>query len=200
MEVILRLKEGVDLSDKDVIGDLFQAMDEGAEFVSTRDNYVWFYLIGKHFRPKVICEMGTRFGYSMKAFTDGAGHSPGEFELHTFDVECDGIKTLHIFEDYFRRVKGIQNLNITRIDTQTIETLGLDGRCDLCLVDARHTTEGCFHECNMAWAALKSGGVMVIDDINFDEPQRGLERFCLHMGLRYEFIPSFRGIALVVKP
>lgn len=145
VDSLLEMKRGCDLTDKCVIGGLFQAVDEGKDFVSGSDNYVWFYLIGKLFRPRVISEMGSRFGYSMKCFVDGSGRGADEFTIRSFDAECDGIETLGVFESYFKTEMGIKDIAITRADTQSLSTLDMDGRCDLSMVDGMHTVEGCLH-------------------------------------------------------
>lgn len=196
---LLQLRAECNLTDRDVIGGLFQFMDEGKDFVSGSDNYVWFYLIGKLVRPRVIAELGSRFGYSMKCFVEGAGHPPEEMVVRAFDAECDGIKTLHVFEDYFRKALRIQNIKITKADTQSLKTLWMDGQADLCMVDGMHTVKGCLHECRLAWEALKPGGVMVIDDLDNQMVVDGFHRFCSEVGAKYEMIPSLRIIAVVFK-
>jgi len=198
MNEIILLKNETNLTDKEVIGELFQEMDEGKDFVSTSNNYVWFYLIGKYFGPKIIVEMGTRFGYSMKAFVDGAGHSPEEYTLWSVDAECDGIKTLHIFETYFRS-KGFKDIRTLRCDTRQIDRLGVEN-ADLCLVDGCHTIPGAYNECCIGWKTLRSGGVLVVDDTNYDAPRKGAEQFCSEVGVHFTTLPSFRGTYLVVKP
>jgi predicted O-methyltransferase YrrM len=196
-DAIMSLRKEIHMTDKEVIGDLFQNMDEGKEFVSTDDNYVWFYLLGKYFKPRVIVEMGTRFGYSMKAFADGAAHRPEEFSLWSYDMECDGIKTLHVFEKYFRR-NGVTDIHIFRKDTQAIQKLHLTN-ADLALVDGCHTGAGCYHECSLGYEALRQGGVMVVDDIEIDEAKEAVEKFCVEKALVPVYLPSFRGIYLVRK-
>lgn len=197
MVEIIELKKNCKLTDLDVIGDLLQPMDKGADFVTGDNNYVWFYLIGKYFRPKAIVEMGTRFGYSMKAFVNGAHHLPGKYSLWSFDNECDGIK-LDIFEDYFRTHLKIKDVRINRFDTGKISSLALKN-IDLCFVDALHTTEGCYHECELGFNSLKSGGVLVVDDVNYNEIRAGVEKFCGERGLSYSYLPSLRGIYLIIK-
>jgi predicted O-methyltransferase YrrM len=197
---MLELRKSFTKNDRQLIGGLFQDMDEGKDFVSGDDNYVWFYLLASIVRPRVIAEMGSRFGYSLKCFVEGAGYPMDQYVLRSFDYECDGIETLKIMEDYFKNVLGVQDMIVTKVDTQSIESLELDGQCDLCLVDGMHTVEGCRHECWMAWKALKSGGVMVVDDFHVDMPKEGLEIFCAEAGVTYEALNSFRGMAIIIKP
>lgn len=200
IEEIKAAKSVCSLTDRDVIGTLFQSMDEGFDFVSGDNNYVWFYLIGSYFKPKVVVEMGSRFGYSMKCFVDGAGHPAEDYSLHSFDIECDNIQTLDIFEAFFRNDRGIPNIVVNRKNTKHLETLGLDGQADLCLVDADHSIDGCLRECKLGYASLRSGGVLVIDDTNCSSPLLGLQTFCLCSGLKADYLPSFRGISLIIKP
>lgn len=196
---VIELRKTFDQNDRQVIGGLFQGIDEGKDFVSGDDNYVWLHLIGRVVRPKVIAEMGSRFGYSLKCFVEGAGHQTDQFVIRSFDGEFDGIETLNIMEDYFRNVIGVKDMVVARVDTQHLTTLGMDGQCDLCMVDGMHTVEGCLHECRLAWDALKPGGVMVVDDVNFEMPKEGLDQFCVESGATYEIIRSLRGTAIAVK-
>jgi len=195
--MVIDLKKDCTLTDKDIIGDLLQPMDKGADFVSGDNNYVWFYSIAKYYKPKVIAETGTRFGYSMKAFIKGSGHNPNEYTLFSYDCECDGIKTLDIFEGYFHD-RGFYKLHINRVNTKDLISTG-DTGVDLFLVDADHTTEGCYHECSLGFEALKIGGIMVVDDVNYDEVKAGAEKFCADNNLSYTYLPSLRGIYLIEK-
>lgn len=197
---ILELRKSFIKNDRQLIGGLFQEMDEGKDFISGDDNYVWFYLLAAVVRPKFIVEMGSRFGYSLKCFIEGANHQKDEYIIKSFDFECDGIETLKIMENYVKNVIGIKNIIITKVNTLELESLGVDGLCDLCLVDGMHTVEGCRHECWLAWNALKSGGVMVIDDFYDEMPREGLNQFCADSGAFYEVINSFRGMAIIIKP
>lgn len=187
------------MTDKEIIGSLLQEMDVGKDFVSGDNNYAWFHAIGKTYKPRVIVEMGTRFGYSLKAFTSGAGHPPEDFSLWVYDVECDGIKTLDVFERYFEAA-GFTDINIHRVNTQSLTTLGIAG-VDLAMVDGEHTESGCLHECNLAWDALDSGGIMVIDDASYEAPRAGVMKFCEQRHIEpLEYLPSLRGIYLIQKP
>jgi len=199
VDEIIKIKQEHPLTDRQVIGSLLQSMDHGMEYVEGDNNYVWFYAIAKYFKPKAIAEQGTRFGYSMKAFVDGAGHEPQEYSLWVYDVECDGISTLDVFEKYFRDVMRINNLHIHRVDTENINSLHINTPIDLAMVDAKHTEQGCFHECNMAWDTIRPGGVIVVDDTIYDTPRNGALRFCKQHNIEPLSLPSFRGTLLIIK-
>lgn len=196
---ILELRKSFTFTDRHLIGELFQEMDEGKDFVSGDNNYVWFYLLASIVKPKIIAEMGSRFGYSLKCFVEGSGHPADEYIIRSFDLECDGIETLETMNNYFKNVIGIKDLIINKVDTLSLKTLNMDNQCDLCLVDGMHTVEGCFNECKLAWDALKIGGIMVIDDYHDPMPKEGLNQFCKELNITYEVIDSFRGMAIIVK-
>jgi predicted O-methyltransferase YrrM len=172
-------------------------MDDGQEYVEGADNYIWFYLIGKLVRPRIIAEMGTRFGYSLKMFVDGAGHPPAEYQIRVFDEERDGFKPLDTCLAYFRTVIGVQDIQATRSDTRSLTSLNLPAPADLCMVDADHTTAGCLHECSLALASVRPGGMIVVDDILNPDVKVGADEFCCRNGLTAHYLPSLRGIYLI---
>jgi predicted O-methyltransferase YrrM len=121
--------------------------------------------------------------------------------LRVVDAELEGDQTLCVLQAYFQG-RGFHDLAVRHDDTRTIATLELDGLADLALVDAYHSAEGCYHECQLAWAAPKPGGLLVVDDV-FDPgaPREGANRFCQEMGmLSPDYLPSLNGIYLAVKP
>jgi predicted O-methyltransferase YrrM len=198
---LLKLRDSIKMTDKEVIGELFQEMDSGMDFVESDNNYIWFYTIGKYFRPQVIVEMGTRFGYSLKAFVDGTGRPASDLSLWAYDSECDGLKTLHICENYFKE-RGVA-ININRSDTRLLTALEANN-ADLVMVDAYHTEDGAFHECELAWNALKNGGIIVFDDASEEATPNGIAKkgalnFCSKYNLMPYYLPSFRGIFLIEK-
>ncbi len=197
---LLQIKKDCSLTDRDVIGDLCQPMDSGQEFLEGDNNYVWFYLIGQFYKPKKIIETGTRFGYSLKAFVTGAGHSPKEYSLWVYDDQRDGFQPLPVFEYYFKTKLNIQDIHINCIDTETITSFDVPYDVDFCMVDARHTEPGCYNECKMAYEKLKPGGVIVVDDTLVPDVRAGAERFCQEMNLTFDYFPSLRGIHLIHKP
>jgi hypothetical protein len=195
---IVKIKNLYTSTDRNVVGDLVQDFDRGKDFIEGNNNYTWFWAIGHYYKPKKIVEQGTRFGYSLKAFVSGAGHAPSEYSISVYDMECDGFKPLTVMEDYFINKLNIKNLTVHRVNTQSINDLGVTD-VDLAMVDGEHTESGCLHECQTAWAALRHGGVMVVDDAHDEGPKAGTMRFCALHGVSPVYLPSFRGIYLIEK-
>lgn len=189
-----------DLASVGVLGDLLQPQDIGRAFVDG-DNYVWWVALGAHFRPKRIAEIGTRFGYSLKALVAGAARPPREYYLAVYDNESNpGDKNpLGVFARYFTEVLKIDALRLERVDTQTTRSLEVT-HCDMAVVDADHSEAGCHHDCGLAFDALRPGGVLVVDDTRPGQVRDGCERFCRERGLEFAFLPSLTGIHLVRKP
>lgn len=188
------------MHDTELLGDLIQPQDKGCAFVAG-DNYCYWAAIGIYYRPKRIAEIGTRFGYSLKALVRGATHPPEDYFLAAFDNECNpGDKNpLGVFAHYFTERLNINRLRLERVDTQTVDALGVCDM-DLAVVDADHSEKGCHHDCRLAFAALRPGGVLVVDDTRPGEVRDGCERFCRERGLDFAFLPSMTGIHLIRKP
>ncbi len=185
------------LRDRDVLGDLLQPCDVGRDFTEGNNNYTWWAAIGEVLLPTSVVEIGTRYGYSIKALL---GTRVGkERRLLVVDAECDpGEKTLATFESYFRAA-GVVNIHIRREDSQTITSLGETG-FDIGTVDALHSADGCYHDCKLVWESLRPRGVMVVDDTQPGGCVReGCERFCKEHQVDWAYLPSLRGIHLMIK-
>ncbi len=197
---IAEIRRSCGLRDADILGDLLQRCDYGSDFVVGDNYYTWFHAIGAYFRPRRIVEIGTRFGYSMKAFVKGAGLPAGDYSLAVFDAECDNDnpEPLSVFERYFRTKMNIDRIRIERVITQKIDTLGIS-EMDLGLVDGDHSRDGCYHDCGLVFASLRAGGVMVVDDTNPGCVRDATEDFCKDLELEFTFLPTLRGCHVIRK-
>lgn len=186
-------------TDAEVLGDLIQDCDREQDFVSGSNNYVWWHQLARLYMPKRILEIGTRYGYSAWAAMQGSCYPLEMQSLTVYDAETDGEKTLHIMEQWFR-CHGIGELTIHQIDTQKLQSLYPMELVDWATVDADHTKAGAYHDCELAWPWVKSGGVMVVDDtIEGGEVRAGVEEWALERGLKWQYIPSLRGIHVFEK-
>lgn len=191
-------------TDRQILNGCLQKCDESADFVNDH-NYLWWAAIGKVVQPRVIAEMGTRYGYSLWSLAYHSFHPLSEITLHVFDAEVDGVKTLDTFERTFRDY-GFKDIRIVRENTQTLDTLGLNHTANLVVVDAWHTFDGVKKECELALGAVKPGGYILVDDTKSNPDgspncvRDGCEAFCRDHDLPYAYLPSYRGIHLIRVP
>lgn len=196
------------LTDPQVLGDVVRPADERAEWVTGANNYVWYHLVGAYYRPRRVLEIGTRYGYSLWAVLKGAGfvggvgtggqHPPPEVTCYDAEVD-DDVEPLRFVEKWFGR-RGVE-VRAFRQDTQKLIALDVPDPVDYALVDADHSYVGCLHDCELAWAALRPGGVLAVDDTEpGGEVRRAAEAFCLGRGVPWAYLPTFRGLHLVRKP
>ena len=190
-------RESYPLTDLEVVGDLVQDRDRQCDFMIGSNNYSWWNAVGAVFRPNSMVEIGTRYGYSVKSLLGNRlGHHN---RILVVDAECDpGQDTLKTFESYFRG-RGVTDLEIRRVDSQTLTSLNTSG-FDIGSVDALHSADGCYHDCKLVWGCLRPGGLMIVDDTQPGPVRDGCERFCRECGLEWAYLPSLRGIHLVLKP
>lgn len=198
MNHLLSMKKECGLRDADVLGDLLQPCDAGRDYVTGDNNYVWLYLLGKLVRPRSIVETGTRFGYSLLSFMSGSGIHPKHCSIWCCDDDSDGIDSLTVFNRYFLNTLMVRDLTRVCRDTAAVSDTGVRD-ADLAFVDALHTADGCYHECRLLWKSLRSGGVLVIDDIDNDDVLQGALRFLREIGRLPWHIPSLRGLYVLQK-
>lgn len=118
----------------------------------TEEYYRVKYLVAATIRPRSICEIGVKAGYSASAFLQAgtAEYYCGiDYNAGTYGGQVDytmnyAIKTLHQYDVY---VKIYNNL-----DSQTINMLPC-GAVDLLHVDGDHSYEGCLHDIEMGIAS-----------------------------------------------
>ena len=187
------------LTDPLVLGDIVRPGDARAPWVTGANNYVWFHLVGAYYRPRRVLEIGTRFGYSLWAVLKGAGLSDVA-EVTCYDAEVDDDhEPLAFVERWFAR-RGIQ-VRANRDDTRLLTALDVPTPVDYALVDADHSEAGCYHDCELAWACVRPGGVLAVDDTEpGGEVRAAAERFCRARGVPWAHLPTYRGLTLVRKP
>lgn len=202
LAVLLKAKESVSYTDRDVLGALIQSQDKWQDFVAGDDNYVWWHLLGYHFCPRRVLEIGTRFGYSLWSIVSGSGWGPSDVSMVVFDAECDpGTKNpLDVCRKWFRD-HDYENLTLMRGDTQKMTNFDFQPPFDLAVVDADHSAGGCYHDMGLVLPVVRPGGVIVVDDTApGGEVRAGCERFCADKQLPYVYVPTLRGVHLVGVP
>jgi predicted O-methyltransferase YrrM len=187
------------LTDRQILADALQAPDARADWIASNRTYAWHYAVAQVLRPLRIGEIGVRFGYSLKALALGA--AAGERarpEVRGWDGEADGITSNETARQVL--LPAASPVQIRRVNTADLATLDVEG-LDVFHVDGDHTERGASRDMELAWGALRPGGVLLVDDCDFiPAVRRAVDAFCLRRGLARRFLPTFRGTALLVKP
>ena len=185
-------------SDMEILGDALQQCDYGAAYLVSNQYYSWYHAIGEVLKPKFIAEFGTRFGYSLISLIKGAGGSPWVERVWFWDVECYSAHSNTVASENLK-ILGIDFLS-TRVDTCHLDTLG-DVEVDLFHIDASHHFHGTVYDLCLAWRHLRSGGFMLVDDVDLiPEAKRAVDFFlCRIEGFFSFFLPTYRGLTVIHK-
>ena len=120
-----------------------------------------------HFiRPQTIIEIGVRAGYSAWAFLRGCP----EARYVGFDASNGthggrGEKPYTPWAEKILSDIGATFKIYDKFDTQKVDELPEVG--DFYHIDGDHSRKGCLHDMNMCFAALETGGYMLIDDYDY---------------------------------
>lgn len=127
------------------------------------------YEIAARYQPKVIVEIGVRWGYSAFAFLRAAP----EAEYIGFDlINGEGgvpQDTFGHIRETFAKHYPLAKLSLNHENSQQRTWLP---EADFYHIDGDHSTPGARHDMEMAWKAMKPGTVMLIDDYETHPPVR----------------------------
>lgn len=181
-------------SEGEIIGTI-HPLDIGQPWIG-RDTYKIYWAIGRAFRPAAYLEIGVRFGHSMLSMAKGSENLKSAYG---FDNEHDVLNGLKFAEVKIKPF--VADLHLTKVDTQAINALDIPP-VDIAHVDGMHTFAGVKHDCNLAWASLRPGGLLLIDDVGSGDIQVriGADDFCTGIGIVPQYLPCLAGIYLVTKP
>jgi predicted O-methyltransferase YrrM len=195
VNTILENYQRINLSDREIIGPILQERDAKEDYLSGNRTYAWHVAIGAAVRPEEIGEIGVRFGYSLYSLARGARTSSGVSpQLWGWDAECYVPGSIAIA----KAALG-DHANLCPVNTQNLTALSCPP-LDLFHVDGDHSFAGCSHDMALAWAVLRPGGVMLVDDVSFiGDCRDAVSRFAASNKITYAVLPTFRGTALFVK-
>ncbi len=185
----------------DIIRPILQPQDDpNADYIAATNYYSWYATIGCYFKPRRIAEIGVRFGYSLYAMATATGHDPGTMRLFGYDLETyEGTERSTRIAQAMMRGAGFIHTNIYKMDTFLVNDLGTD--IDLFHVDGDHDYRHVAHDTELAIAALRPGGVLLLDDCEFNPDTGRAARDVLNRhGIEFCLLPTFRGHILAVKP
>lgn len=190
-EEILRLRDECPFTESDLLAPILHVSDAGADWID-RGTYPTYWAVGAYLQPATVAEVGVRYGYSLHSMLKGSGKV--QYAVG-FDNEYDFAGS----NDYALSKLPLKT-SIVNVDTQKAESLNLARKVDLFHVDATHSEDGTFRECQLAWKWVKPGGHLLVDDVLADTVKAGVERFCAEVIATGVFIPCYRGLQLIQKP
>jgi predicted O-methyltransferase YrrM len=157
-------------------------------------------------RPLRILEIGSYEGRSAVFFLNYfSGSTLVCIDLwNTSALEPDIVKRLPEAVTEAAHVEGRFDRNLSQFSSRltkiagnssdVLPQLGLQSeRFDLIYVDGDHKSAPTYRDCTLAWPLLKSNGILVIDDYEFDlglpeenRPKRGVDAFLRSVSGQYE--------------
>lgn len=196
-------------TDINIIGKHIQPQDINANYLQGRDTYCWYYSIASILRPRVIAEIGSRFGYSLKAmiagtekFIEANNITIFSFDNESYETNCSYTinKVLESTKvRYLVQVKDTQKVNCLPLQFNTGETF----KADLFHVDGDHSIQGTYHDLLLAKEQLADSGVILLDDIDTQECPGVKAAMMLFIGdypqFKWDYFPSYRGLAAIYK-
>lgn len=155
-------------------------------------------------QPKRIAEIGVRLGYSAHAFVFAC-----EPEVWYVGYDVIGgpgggttIAGLEYAKSILHRDFPRVEVEMIQADTQRIDEFKLS-EIDFFHVDGDHSEAGAFHDMQIAWATIRSGGAMVVDDYDYLPPvKRAVDRFAVEFASSIgskEYLKTFRGDMVFIK-
>jgi hypothetical protein len=133
--------------------------------VFTGDASVWLLdnvLTGE---ASVLCDVDT---------WAGADNEPIQEQMDFSDVHST----------YLAKTERFNNLNSIKMTTQEflLRNTSTEPSFDFIYVDAHHTSASAFVDCELSWPLLKSGGILAIDDYEWQHPD-GVEIHAPKLGI-----------------
>jgi hypothetical protein len=181
-----------------ILGDALQPCDRGEDYLQDKRSYAWYWAIGRVLKPRVLAEIGVRFGYSALAIAKGAD---GLRSFHGFDNELYVPGSITRAYDALCLYAPV-DCAIHNLDTQTVEGdlghwLPRTG-VNLFHIDGDHTFNGADKDLWLAQRGTKQGGFILVDDIDWHpEVKEAADQFCEREGYTPVYLPTFRGLYVI---
>lgn len=154
-------------------------------------------------KPKTICEIGVRWGYSAFSFLSAvptARYTGYDIVAGTHGG-AKGIMTFPRVQLLLERWFPEADINLIYADTRVLK--GLGGPFDFIHVDGDHSVEGCRHDLELALEACSPGGTILVDDYNYIKGvTEAADDFCRNWQYRIANIQSrhsLRGELIITK-
>ena len=139
--------------------------DVGQPYLKYEDYYGLYLDISRKVKPKVIVEIGVRFGYSAIVMLSGVD---GDCSYFGFDNQSYG--EVNPNEYAAKEINKVckRRSEIVLLDTQTVTELpGLEGiKADLIHVDGAHYAKGVRHDLDLVAKYTHPDTYIIVDDTN----------------------------------
>lgn len=159
-----------------------------------QDNYYPVYeALARYLAPRSILEIGTRFGYSLVPLTRGA-LAAGARRLQVLSIDMESYDNAfpcgsqevarRNFEACIGPLCAQSEVEVDFVvgDSHAVR-LPPEWRFDLVHVDGDHSEEGAYRDIVDAFALLRPGGVMLVDDLDQPAVWAGYRRAVTALGL-----------------
>lgn len=163
--------------------------------------YPWYRAIGCATAPRLILELGVRYGYSAVALITGCNWAGVRPTYVGVDGHIDGVDSNSYALGYLNTMDC--NSAVLQADTRNVADVCAKigqlelGLYDLVHVDADHSPEGIINEIRIAKNFVKPDGVILIDDLDTPHVRRAADEFCATLGITPIEIPTHHGLYLV---
>lgn len=185
------------ITDKEILGSYLQEKDINQPYLRSKNTYTWYYAIAKALQPKIIAEIGCRFGYSLRAMLYG---SPAAEFVYVWDNESYENGCLTHIESLLNNANVPHQIN--KQDTQQLEAFKIDRKVDLFHVDGDHSIQGAYYDLKKAYDCLSETGILLIDDTATSVcpgVQAAVQLFCTEYPVECIEVPSFHGLTMLIK-
>lgn len=172
----------------------------GDDWIDQHDTYTWYRAIAAIKRPKLILELGVRYGYAGVAMIRGAMDSGYAASYTGVDAEMDGISSNDIACASLHKAlwKPSASLSMFKQDTRHFKAGDtLIGNCDIVHIDGDHSPDGVIAELLIAETCVAPDGLILIDDVDCSHVKAAAIQFAQEYGIVPVLIPTFHGMYLI---
>lgn len=183
---------------------VYRVEPEWAPALYRDDYYPTYYGFGRSAAPRLILEIGTRFGYSLIALCRGAIDAGVVPSFVSIDLD-----SYPIF--FGTPTQAVARANIKACVPEALGTLiradshgilpGLRGDFDLVHVDGDHSEAGAYQDIRDSYLVVKPGGLILVDDLDQEPVRKAFERASRNLKFaEVSEVPHLHRLGVLVKP
>lgn len=188
-------------SDARDAADFRAVMESGkyrAYYEVAREHGGWDDILQNTHRPRVG-EVGCRYGYSLFALAKGYHEGCGLWPELLYSID-NGERA----DDWalwvlakLQPLMPTARIHLHATDSQQLNAL-LETDLDICHIDGNHAPSCMVHDAKLGWAALRDGGLLLIDDVRGGLAETVLD-FSWRLGREARILPTINGLAVIQK-